>query len=255
MTHPTSLAGPARYFAVDLEMTGLDEDAHLLEIGVLILDPSLREIASYTSLVRTPSDVLDGMNPVVERMHATSGLLEELRRSTHLPTAVEVEREVLQLLDEHQDPTVPMHFAGGGVAQFDQPMLNRMMPALAARLHYRPLDFSIIRQGYKDANGVELAVPNYEHPHRAEIDLRNDVQVGRIIFDMLRAGHRVITGTAPVIPTDAREQAEHLLETSLCSGQTPGVPNPTPELVEALLDVVRQRIKPPHPASSPSPRP
>lgn len=59
---------------------------------------------------------------------------------------------------------------------------------------------------------------------------------------MLRAGHRVLTGTAPVIRTDAREQAEQLLETSLSSGLTPAVPNPTPELVEALMDVVRQRL-------------
>lgn len=241
MTYVTPHIGPARYVAVDLETTGLGEDAHLLEISVLILDAQLRERASYTTLVHHPAGALNGLDEKVREMHAASGLLADLADATGLPTVAEVERDLLALLDEHQSDDTPIHLAGGGVAQFDQPFLKRTMPNLIARLHYRPVDFSIIRQAYKDANGVELEAPGYEHPHRAEVDLSNDVQVGRIIYDMLRTAHRARTLSAPIPDPEDRQYVEALLDHTLATGEVPAVTEATPNLVEALLSVVLDR--------------
>ncbi len=242
MSYVTPNIGPARYFAVDLETAGLHDSAHVLEISASILDMQLRVRASYTSLVRTDPAVLDALDPALVQMHTDSGLINALRSATNLPTLEQIENDLLVLLDEHQDPEVTMHFAGGGVAQYDQPHLTRVMPTLAARLHYRPIDFSIIRQGYKDANGVELDVPGYEHPHRAAIDLHNDVQVGRIVYDMLRTAHRARTLTAPMPADDTRQHAQSLLEQTLSTGVVPAVPEVTTDLVEALLEVIRDQV-------------
>lgn len=241
MSHTTPHIGPARYFGVDLEATGLATDAHMLEISVLILDAQLRVRASYHSLVATDERVIENMEPVVKQMHTQSGLLDALRTATDLPTVDQIERELLELVDEHQDATVPMHFAGGGVAQYDQPFFKHNLPTLTARLHYRPVDFSIIRQAYKDANGVELEAPGYEHPHRAEVDLSNDVQVGRIIYDMLRTAHRARTLSAPIPDPEDRQYVEALLDHTLATGEVPAVTEATPNLVEALLSVVLDR--------------
>lgn len=241
MSYITPHIGPARYFGVDLETTGLSDDAHILEISVVILDAQLRVRGSYYSLVATDESVLDSMDPVVLQMHTQSALLDAVRNEKNLPTIEKIERDLLDLLDEHQDPNVPMHFAGGGVAQYDQPHLKRIMPILTDRLHYRPVDFSIIRQAYKDATGVELDVPDYEHPHRAGIDLLHDVQVGRIAYDMMRTAHRANTLTAPVTDAFARVQAEGLLEYTLNTGKVPAVAGVTTDLVEALLSLIRDR--------------
>lgn len=241
MTYTTPHFGPARYFAVDLETTGLADNAHMLEISVLILDAQLRVRTSYHSLVDVDESVLEGMDPVVTKMHTQSGLLDALRTTENLPTLAQIESDLLAILDEHQDADVPMHFAGGGVAQYDQPHFVRVMPAVAARLHYRPVDFSIIRQAYKDANGVELDVPGYEHPHRAEVDLDHDVQVGRVIYDMLRMAHRAGMLSAPAVDMDARQHAEALVEHTLSTGDVPAVIDATSNLVEALLTVIRDR--------------
>lgn len=245
MTYVTPHIGPARYVAVDLETTGLGEDAHLLEISVLILDAQLRERASYTTLVHHPAGALNRLDEKVREMHTASGLLADLADATGLPTVAEVERDLLALLDEHQSDDTPIHLAGGGVAQFDQPFLKRTMPNLIARLHYRPVDFSIIRQAYKDANGIELAVPDYEHPHRAEADIRSDVQVGRILYNTLRTAHRAGEYVAPAVAPSTREVAADLIAHTLATGNVPAITDATPDLVEALLDEIRQRAHQP----------
>src|SRR5699024_5534107 len=86
MTYVTPHIGPARYVAVDLETTGLGEDAHLLEISALILDAQLRERASYTTLVHHPAGALNRLDEKVREMHTASGLLADLADATGLPT-------------------------------------------------------------------------------------------------------------------------------------------------------------------------
>src|SRR5687767_10767633 len=69
---------------IDLEMTGLDPDVeHIVELAVIVTDGQLDTLIEGPEIViSAPSDVLDRMDPVVQQMHAASGLTELVRSST-----------------------------------------------------------------------------------------------------------------------------------------------------------------------------
>ena len=73
---------------IDLEMTGLDPDLHVIvEIATLITDDQLNLIAEGPDLVISATEEqLEKMDPVVVEMHTKSGLLDEIKAVsyTHL---------------------------------------------------------------------------------------------------------------------------------------------------------------------------
>ena len=80
---------------VDCEMTGLDlnRDA-MIEIAVVVTDADLKPLDPGLDIViHAEDELLDSMVPVVQEMHAASGLTEEVRRST--VTLAEAEAQVL----------------------------------------------------------------------------------------------------------------------------------------------------------------
>ena len=68
---------------IDLEMTGLDPDLHVIvEIATLITDDQLNLIAEGPDLVISATEEqLKKMDPVVVEMHTKSGLLDEIKAS------------------------------------------------------------------------------------------------------------------------------------------------------------------------------
>ena len=69
---------------MDLEMTGLNpkEDV-IVEIATLITNDDLEEIAAGPNLViNQPFQKLESMSKHVEQMHTSSGLLDEISKST-----------------------------------------------------------------------------------------------------------------------------------------------------------------------------
>ena len=85
---------------IDCEMTGLNlaKDA-LIEIAVLITDGELNVLDDGLDIVIHAEDAkLDSMVPVVQEMHASSGLTEEVRVST--VSVAEAEKRVLEHVRE-----------------------------------------------------------------------------------------------------------------------------------------------------------
>lgn len=69
---------------IDCEMTGLDiaKDV-LLEIATIITDTNLTIVAEGPDLViHQPESALIDMIPIVQELHASSGLIQEVRAST-----------------------------------------------------------------------------------------------------------------------------------------------------------------------------
>jgi len=130
---------------VDLEMTGLDPDRHVIvEIAALVTDANLQIIGEGVDLVvHATEEELAEMDDFVTNMHESSGLTEQIRTST--VTMEEAEDAVLALIAEHCSPEHPAPLAGNSIAT-DRAFLRAQMPRLDAALHYRMVDVSSIKE-------------------------------------------------------------------------------------------------------------
>ncbi|WP_080793596.1 oligoribonuclease [Corynebacterium pacaense] len=130
---------------VDLEMTGLDLDRHVIvEVAALITDAKLNIIGEGVDLVvHATEDELAQMDDFVTNMHDSSGLTAEIRRSG--VSLREAEDAVLALIEQHCDPAHPAPLAGNSIAT-DRSFIREQMPRLDAALHYRMVDVSSVKE-------------------------------------------------------------------------------------------------------------
>jgi oligoribonuclease len=168
--------GLDRLVWVDCEMTGLDlrRDA-LIEIAVLVTDSDLRVLDDGVDIVITaPGELLDGMQPVVREMHATSGLTEAVRTST--TTVAEAEQSVLDHLRTHVPDARTVPLCGNSIAT-DRAFLARDMPELDAFLHYRMVDVSSIKELCRRwYPRVYFSQPQKGLSHRALADIKESIR-------------------------------------------------------------------------------
>ena len=142
---PDTPAKDDRLVWIDLEMTGLDVDKHVIvEVAALITDAHLNILGEGVDLVvHTSEDNLAHMDDFVTKMHATSGLTEQIRSTT--VTIDEAEDAVLALIAEHCHPEHPAPLAGNSIAT-DRAFIQKYMPRLDAALHYRMVDVSSVKE-------------------------------------------------------------------------------------------------------------
>ena len=130
---------------IDLEMTGLDPERHVIvEVAAVVTDAELTVLGEGLDLVvHATEEQLGQMDDFVTKMHANSGLDEEIRTST--VTIEEAEEAVLRLVEKHCDPNHPAPLAGNSIAT-DRTFIRAYMPRLDKALHYRMIDVSTIKE-------------------------------------------------------------------------------------------------------------
>ena len=130
---------------IDLEMTGLDPERHVIvEVAAVVTDAELTVLDEGLDLVvHATEEQLGQMDDFVTKMHANSGLDEEIRKST--VTIEEAEEAVLRLVEKHCDPNHPAPLAGNSIAT-DRTFIRAYMPRLDKALHYRMIDVSTIKE-------------------------------------------------------------------------------------------------------------
>jgi oligoribonuclease len=160
---------------IDCEMTGLDlaRDA-LIEIACLVTDGNLNVLDEGVDLViKPPAEAVDQMVPVVQEMHTTSGLIDELASGV---TLAEAQEQVLSYVRRLVEDARRVPLCGNSIAT-DRAFLARDMPELDAFLHYRMVDVSSIkelaRRWYPRAY---FASPQKHGGHRALADIRESIQ-------------------------------------------------------------------------------
>ena len=129
---------------IDLEMTGLDPDRHVIvEVAALVTDAELNILDEGIDLViHASDDELAEMDDFVTNMHDSSGLTEQIKAST--VTLEEAEETVLEFVEKHcADIRPPL--AGNSIAT-DRTFIRTYMPRLDERLHYRMIDVSTIKE-------------------------------------------------------------------------------------------------------------
>jgi oligoribonuclease len=159
---------------LDLEMTGLDVERHVIvEIAALVTDDDLEPVDDGIDLiVHASAEQLAEMDDFVRAMHTKSKLLPEIEASTlSLPDAG---AQVLEYVRKHvAEGTSPLCGNSIGV---DRRFLDRQLPELDKFLHYRSIDVSsfkeLCRRWYPK---VYKGRPDKTETHRALADVQESI--------------------------------------------------------------------------------
>ena len=158
---------------IDLEMTGLDPELHvILEIASIVTDEQLRIVAEGPDLaIHHSSHAMESMDEWSRNHHLSSGLLERVDSSPY--TCRQAEEKTLAFLREHcQERTSPL--CGNSIWQ-DRRFLVKYMPKLEGFLHYRNIDVStlkeLIKRWYPDLPPFQK-----EKAHLAMSDIKESIR-------------------------------------------------------------------------------
>ena len=161
----------ARLLWVDLEMTGLDPAKDkILEVAAIATDMKLNEIARFEAVVKVPEELIK------ERMvgefwdknqESRAALIEQNKNGK--PVA-EVEKSLLNFLDQYFVKK-DIFLAGNSIHQ-DRKFIEREMPELNKRLHYRMLDVSAWKIYFEHALNKKFKKPEN---HRALSDIEGSI--------------------------------------------------------------------------------
>jgi len=160
---------------MDLEMTGLEPDRHVIvEIATIITDDHLNIIAEGPDLVIHASpEELGHMGEFVTEMHTRSGLLPQIQAST--VSVREAEEATLAFLRSHIADGKAVPLCGNSIGT-DRRFLQEYMPELEEFFHYRNVDVSTLKELAKRWRPDVLdAKPEKATTHRALDDIRESI--------------------------------------------------------------------------------
>ncbi|MBF6243609.1 MULTISPECIES: oligoribonuclease [Nocardia] len=161
---------------MDCEMTGLRLDSDkLIEVAALVTDSDLNILGDGVDIViHADDDALAAMPPVVQEMHAKSGLTDEVRRST--VTMEEAQQRVLDYVRKWVPTPGTVPLAGNSIAT-DRGFIARDMPELDAHLHYRMIDVSSIKELCRRwYPRIYFGQPEKGLAHRALADIEESIR-------------------------------------------------------------------------------
>lgn len=159
---------------LDLETTGLDpQKDRILEVGIIITDKRLDEVARSSWVLHTPSGVLGELDPKVVKMHANSGLWEECLKSEF--GLQRVSQEVLAFLREYRCEGA--YLAGNSVGDFDRHFLRNHLSAVNELLSHRSINVSTFKALFSLwAPQVKPSVPEKGIAHRSLADCEGSIR-------------------------------------------------------------------------------
>lgn len=179
-SEPGIAAKNDRIVWIDCEMTGLDSGTQdgadlLVEIAALVTDAELNILGEGVDIViGAPESALEAMDEVVQEMHGTSGLTEEIRASK--VTVAEAEKAVLDYVRQWVPNPRTAPLAGNSIAT-DRRFISRDMPELDAYLHYRMIDVSSIKELCRRwYPRIYFGQPDKGMAHRALADIRESIK-------------------------------------------------------------------------------
>ncbi len=152
---------------IDMEMTGLDVEKEVpIEIAAIVTDVHFNEGETYHAIIKQPRAFLEQMDDWNKKHHGASGLTEAVPNGVD---PLKVEDDMIRLI-ERNFATAPV-IAGNSIGQ-DRAFINRHMPRLAAKLHYRMLDVTSFKIIMNARFGIKHEKKN---SHRAVDDIRESI--------------------------------------------------------------------------------
>lgn len=171
----------AKLLWVDLEFTGLDPDQNkILEVGAIATDMELNEIARYRAVVKVDDDFLrERLSAPFWTAHPETRDALIAQNQNGRPVA-EVEQELIAFVDKYFGRTI--YLAGNSIHQ-DRKFIEREMPTLDTKLHYRMLDVTAWKIYFENALGRRFTKPEN---HRAEEDILGSIEEFRWYLTFLK---------------------------------------------------------------------
>lgn len=158
---------------LDLEMTGLEVDKHVIvEIATIVTNNELTILAEGPVIAITqPPEKMALMPDVVVKMHTKSGLIKRVQNSS--VTVAEAEQQTLTFLQQYlkagESPLC------GNSVYMDRRFLAHYMPMLNEFFHYRLIDVSTVKE-LASRWHPELKKFAKESAHRALTDIRESIE-------------------------------------------------------------------------------
>jgi len=180
---------------MDLEMTGLDPERHvIIEMATIVTDGDLNVVAEGPVLaLRQPEAKLAEMDEWNQSHHSESGLLERTRK--HGVDPEEAEAVTLAFLEKHtergQSP-----LCGNTIWQ-DRRFLVRYMPTLESHLHYRMVDVSTVKELARRWRPDLIAGFTKRNEHLALSDVRESIAELRYYRERFFCGDSLLIPAAP----------------------------------------------------------
>ncbi|MEZ5137404.1 MAG: oligoribonuclease [Acidimicrobiales bacterium] len=161
---------------MDLEMTGLDPDRHVIvEIATIVTDDQLEVVAEGPDLVvHQGPEALAEMDDFVRDMHTKSGLLPQIEASTI--SLADAGAQTLAFIREHVPEARTVPLCGNSIGT-DRRFLAKHLAEIEEFLHYRSVDVSTIKELTRRwYPGVLSALPRKATSHRALDDIRESIE-------------------------------------------------------------------------------
>lgn len=161
----------AKLLWIDLEMTGLDPaQDKILEVAAIATDIELNQIAEYQAVIKVDDDIIK-TRMVGDFWEKNAKIRAALQAQNQNGQPVqEVERELLDFVQKYFGKTV--YLSGNSIHQ-DRKFIDREMPALSQKLHYRMLDVSAWKIYFENAKGQKFTKPE---THRALDDINGSIE-------------------------------------------------------------------------------
>ncbi|MDR3125903.1 MAG: oligoribonuclease [Candidatus Nomurabacteria bacterium] len=158
---------------VDLEMTGLDPaEDRIVELAAIGTDWDLKEVLRYTATAKVDE------NLAKRRMTGQFWTKNKRLKKTLLKNNLsgqpidQIENDLVKIIAKNFSKQTPIYLAGNSIHQ-DRKFIEREMPLLNAKLHYRMLDISAWKIVFADKLGVEFKKPE---THRALEDIEGSIE-------------------------------------------------------------------------------
>ena len=171
---------------LDIETTGLEDDALILEVALVLFNSNLEEEKSISKTIYHPiEEVHNRMNEYVTNMHTENGLLDEIKTLNPNQTLALVEEELCDWIDENTSGN-PLPMLGSSI-HYDRTLVSLQMPKLYNKFHYRSIDATSVKLA---AQGLATKEIEPFEPrgttHRGHDDLLNSAAVVKHYFELYK---------------------------------------------------------------------
>ena len=162
----------AKLLWIDLEMTGLDpEKDKILEVAAITTGWDLEPLDSYKGIVKVDDKIIKS-RMVGEFWEKNPESYQSLVKQNQTGKPVQaIEQELLNFLDKNFRKDYTIILAGNSIHQ-DRKFIDRELPKVAKRLHYRMLDVSAWKLYFEGALNKKFIKPE---AHRALSDIKGSI--------------------------------------------------------------------------------